>query len=227
MDIDSCFLNLNDKSSKTDGISAVVCAKNRTDNLLISLGSWLEISKISEIIILDFGSDIPITIPHNDPRIKLYRYESKYWHLSKAYNIALQLATQKILVKLDADYYLNKYFFDHHAIDEKSFIRGHGGPLTGFLMIEKLNFLSVNGYNERIYNYGADDGDIYNRLCRNLKLIPYKVNYNFIKHLPHPQLDRWKYQPEPLKKDCRSNNYRIAKRYPWTKQDRMSSYYDN
>lgn len=226
MDIDSCFLKKKDLTNN-DGISAVVCSKNRTYNLLISLGSWLNIKDISEIIILDFGSDIPIDIPYKDSRIKLYRYESEYWHLSKAYNIAIQLASKSIILKLDADYYLEKNFIEHHPIDERWFYRGHGGPLTGFLMLHKSNFLKINGYNERIINYGVDDVDMYNRLYRNLKLVPYKVNYNLIKHLHHSSYERFKYQPSSIKRRHTPQNYKIASKYPWTNQDKMSSFYDN
>jgi len=229
MDIDSCFLNLNDKSSKTDGISAVVCAKNRTDNLLISLGSWLEISKISEIIILDFGSDIPITIPYNDPRIKLYRYESKYWHLSKAYNIALQLATQKILVKLDADYILKKNFLLYNNIDTNSFIKGPSRTsLNGFLMIYKSNFLRVNGYNEKIINWGAEDTDLYYRLV-NIKLNKKILVRGTAEHIYHPEILRTKYVHNPTLDKKITSKYNISHIYnnPWTINDKMSSYYDN
>lgn len=218
--IDYCFLDAKEE------VSAVVCSKNRTDNLLISLDSWLDIKEISEIIILDFGSDIPISVPVNEPRIKLYRYESEYWHLAKAYNIAIQLASKPIIIKLDSDYYLDKDFFKYHKINNKIFYAGRGGPLTGCVMMHKFNFLMINGYNERIINYGADDGDLYNRLSKNLNLVRYKINYDLIKHLDHTERERYEYQPSNIKRSHSRSNYWIAKTYPWTIEDKMSNFYD-
>jgi glycosyltransferase involved in cell wall biosynthesis len=220
---ESIFLN----SGIGTGISIVVCAKNRTNNLFVSLDSWLKIKQISEIIILDFGSDTPIEIPSKDSRINLYRYESEYWHLSKAYNIAIQLASKSIILKLDADHWLNKNFLDYHRIDERCFYAGHGGPLTGSLMLHKSNFLLVNGYNERIVDYGADDGDMYNRLSRNLKLKRRKMNYKFITHLHHENHERFRHQPNKIKESHGKRNYRIANKYPWTIEDKMTHFYDN
>lgn len=215
-----------------DEISAIVCVKNRTNNLLKSLYSWLKIPKITEIIILDFGSEIPVKIPHLSDRIKLYRYESKFWHLTKAYNIASQLSTKNIIMKLDADYYLDKFFLTHNKLpkDKKSFVCGKiqkPWNLCGFLFVHRENFFAVNGYNERIINYGYDDYDIYIRL-ESIGLKRIFLNSDFITHLPHDESNRTLFQPQKhiSKHNSNKNNKKIAIEQPWTHKDKMSSYYD-
>lgn len=221
--IDDCFLTRNSYC-----VSAVVCCKNRSDNLLKSLQSWIVINEIKEIIILDFGSDKPLTIPVVDSRIRLYRYESEFWHLAKAYNIAIQLSTQPILLKLDCDYFLRNNFLELNSITSKEFIVGRPNHSTkGLLLINRENFLKVNGYNERIINWGWDDNDIYDRL-RKIGLKEKIVNPNTIEHLPHKEYLRTKYLPNPTlsRSHTRSYNVREARKNPWTHLDKMSSYHD-
>ena len=42
------------------GISLVTCAMNRTQNLLRALPSWLANPEISEIVVVDWSSDMPV-----------------------------------------------------------------------------------------------------------------------------------------------------------------------
>lgn len=223
--IDDCFLS----PAPAKDVSAVVCCKNRQENLLKALKSWLKIKEITEIIILDFGCDEPINLSINDNRIKLYRYESKYWHLSKAYNIAIQLATKPYILKLDCDYDLNQAFLLHNKIIcGQTFIAGPQGHSTrGLMLVSRYDFFKVNGYNERIINWGGDDTDIYDRL-KGIGLIEIKASKETVKHIPHPEKLRTKYVPNPNlnRRVTDQTNIRISKNNPWTVLDKMSSYYD-
>jgi glycosyltransferase involved in cell wall biosynthesis len=222
--LDECFLTIQPSPS----VSAIVCCKNRSENLFISLESWLKIKQITEIIILDFGSDTVLRLPFNDSRIKLYRYESVYWHLSKAYNIAIQLSTKNIILKLDCDYYLNPNFLVSNKLSSNEFIVGKNGNSTrGLLFTHKKNFFSINGYNERIINWGGDDTDIYRRLIK-FGLKEKIVIPNTIKHLPHKENLRTKYVPNPAINRHSSGRKNIVEgiNNPWTLLDKMSSYYD-
>jgi glycosyltransferase involved in cell wall biosynthesis len=224
--IDSCFLDLD--YPKT--ISAVVCCKNREKNLKIVLDSWLCLKEINEIIVLDFGCDHILKLPqsNSDKRIKIYRYESKIWHLSKAYNIAIQLSQCDTILKLDCDYYLYKNFFDLNHLKHNEFIVGATRISTrGLLWIHRKDFLSVNGYNERIINWGGDDTDLYYRLTKaGVREKP--VINDTIKHIPHPESLRTKYVPDPSLNRHQTNKSNIlyGKQEPWTHKEKMSSYYD-
>lgn len=221
-EIDYCFLNYPKK------ISAVVCCKNREKNLFIALKSWLFFKEINEIIILDFGCDNVLKSPYSDDRIKIYRYESDVWHLSKAYNIAIQLSKHETILKLDCDYYLYPNFFTLNTLQNKEFIVGITGmSIKGLLWIDRKDFFKVNGYNERIVNWGGEDIDLYYRL-KKVGLKEKKVIKNTIKHIPHPESFRTKHIPEPTlnRHDTNKNNILYGKKYPWTQNERMSSYYD-
>lgn len=220
--LDECFLGIPSR------VSAIVCCKNRKENLLISLDSWLKIKQITEVIVLDFGSDSILELPFKDNRIKIYRYESKYWHLSKAYNIAIQLSTEQIILKLDCDYYLYPNFLISNRLGVNEFIVGKNGISTrGLVFTHRQNFFNINGYNERIINWGGDDCDLYNRFIKS-GLKEKLVNPSTIKHLPHKENLRTKYVPNPSvsRHISGAKNLIEAKNHPWTKSDKMSSYYD-
>jgi predicted glycosyltransferase involved in capsule biosynthesis len=210
---------------------------DRSDNLFKAIDSWLLIPEINEIIVLDYGSKQKIALidKYRNNIIKLYRIEAKYWHLSKAYNIAIQLISNNIFLKLDADYCLSSDFVKHHIklLNQNNFIRGVSlrdkpprplrvGPITGFCMMYYTNFLLANGYNERIINYGYDDWDFYNRL-NNLNIKAIKVDVNRIYHLPHDNKLRTINQKNQISKDIANKiNVKLCKKQPWTIEDQMS-----
>jgi glycosyltransferase involved in cell wall biosynthesis len=221
------FLQQDKKQDKS--ISVVICSMNRNENLQKSIQSCLNHQDINEIIVLDYGSKEPVKIQSNSQKIKLFRLEASYWHLSKAYNIAIQLAQSDIIIKLDADYILLDSFFDHHTIKENEYVSGFGqyDALCGFLMIYKSDFIKINGYNERIIEYGYDDDDINQRLQKH-KLINKKLNRKLIKHSPHDKNPHiWfknNLHPTLSRAECIAINRKISISNPWTTKDKMSKY---
>lgn len=218
----------NDKMSKFhSGMSAIVCCMNRTTNLLKSLESWIQTNKFDEIIILDYGSTPPVEINNNSKIVKIYREPAKFWHLTRAYNIAAQLSTGEILVKLDCDYKLNPTFFDHHILQPNSFISGNHcpvQPLWGFLMVRRKDFFAVNGYNERMVGWGHDDIDINRRLIKYLNLKLCVINTKLILHLPH-SFKKNSFIEKPVElAESRLKNIDIMMNLPWTTNDQMSKY---
>ena len=223
------FEQIFETSNTTKNISIVICVMDRTDNLHKAIRSCLKHPDITEIIVLDYGSKIPFRTEYDSQKIKIYRIESSYWHLSKAYNIAIQLAKSDIIVKLDADYLLLDNFFEHHTIKENEYVSGFGqyDPLCGFLMIHRKDFLSINGYNERIVTYGYDDDDLNQRLQKN-SLIHKKLNRQYIQHLEHNKIPKEWFknspQPELSREESIRKNKTIANSKPWTIKDKMSKY---
>ena len=212
-------------------VSAIVCCMNRNENLLKSLYSWIDTKYLKEIIILDYGCSIPLIsqIPKdllNSSVVKLYRQEAKNWHLTKAYNIVAQLASNPILVKLDSDYYLDKDFFEANVLhNDREFITGNGTSkqcLWGFLMCMKKHFMSVNGYNERIIGWGHDDIDINKRLIKQLGLKNRILNTKFITHLPHSQDKNTNVHNDLSINESREKNIYTMISEPWTEVDTMS-----
>jgi predicted glycosyltransferase involved in capsule biosynthesis len=215
--------------TQTQSISVVMCVMDRSDNLHKAIRSCLKHPDITEIIVLDYGSKTPFQTEYDSQKIKIYRIESPYWHLSKAYNIAIQLAKSDIIVKLDADYLLLDNFFEYHNIKEKEYVSGFGqyDSLCGFLMIHKKDFLSINGYNERIVTYGYDDDDLNQRLQKN-NLIHKKLNRTYIQHLEHNKTPKewFKNSPQPQisREESIRKNKSISNKNPWTTKDKMSRY---
>lgn len=85
------------------GVSLVTCAMNRTDNLLKALGSWLAHSQISEVIIVDWSSRVPVSqsledAGVDDPRIRVIRVEDEpRWILSYAFNVGFRIRVSQQL----------------------------------------------------------------------------------------------------------------------------------
>jgi len=218
-----------DKMSKYNTTSAFVACMNRKNNLIKSIESWIQTKYFDEIIVLDYGSDPAISDIWQNEIVKIYRESAKFWHLTKAYNIAAQLTKGDIIVKLDSDYYLNKNFFKQNIFnfDSKSFYTGNGcriQSLWGFLMLERKHFFDVNGYNERIIGWGHDDVDINQRL-KSIGLKSKIINTENIKHLFHSNLVRNLHTKENLD-ICKSRkkNLKTIQESPWTKNDIMSKH---
>lgn len=63
----------------------------------------LKSKTLKEIVIVDFGSDEPITVPVNDKRVRLVRVDAARWSLAEAINTGVVHARHPIIAKTDAD----------------------------------------------------------------------------------------------------------------------------
>ena len=191
-----------------NGITLCCAIKNRWDMLVQSLPTWLACMDVSEILIVDYGSDISVyeslkDLKMLDERIRVIQVLGvNQWCLSKAYNIAMYHAKYNIIVKMDTDYKLtNPEFFKNHILKEGVFFAGNWrnsrdeneDHLNGFVYIYKHDFFRINGYSENITTYGRDDEDLYERL----RLIDMKrtdISNDYIHHIPHGDHLRTKHQ---------------------------------
>jgi hypothetical protein len=198
-------------------ISAVISSMNRTDRLIQMLPTWAEIEKISDIVIVDWSSKDPIienenikNILNKYNKIKIIRVENqKYFHLSKSYNIGFKYTNPKyqILLKLDVDYVSikdswidclslnfwtngNIYLLKHYFITGSwKFYRSS----NGFLLVNKTDFKSINGYNENLgYIWGYEDVDLHKRLMQSkqkkdehFSRIEFFNIKDYMYHIPH------------------------------------------
>jgi len=179
------------------GISLVTCSRNRTENLLHALSSWLACEEISEIIIVDWSSDVPVfgVLEHQgllDPRVKVLRVnDERHWVLSHAFNVGFRAASHEKILKVDADIVLDRGFFTATTLRGNTFISGdwrlarEGQEfINGFLFIARADLMKANGFNEFITTYGWDDDDLYGRL-QELGFHRQCVDSEHIHHLPH------------------------------------------
>jgi Holliday junction resolvase RusA-like endonuclease len=183
---------------------SIICAcKNREKSLIISLNTWIMFPEVSEIIIVDWSSDVPINhLTSLDKRIKIVTVPNqKYFNQPQPLNLASDIASSDKLLKLDCDHILNPYynFFEDYVLEENSCISGINHikndlyrGIFGLLYIRKKDFLRVNGFNEKMGKYYSfEDDEILGRLKLSgmsiKKIIPQS---NRVIHLPHPYSKR-------------------------------------
>lgn len=152
---------------------------NRTESLIQALPTWCSLSILSEIIIVDWSSTIPIQhderLPNcsTDIRIKWVRIDNApRWTLSCAYNVAMTHVTGNWILKVDSDTHLNPNVIESNPlVEDRRFYCGNWRRATasavhinGVVLAPTLAFQQIGGYNEWIQTYGWDDDDLYERL---------------------------------------------------------------
>lgn len=115
-------------------ISIICACKNRNSALRVSLNSWLNFKEISEIIVVDWSSDEPISpFTSLDPRIKIVTVQNKkYFNQPQPLNLAASLTTGDYILKLDTDYVINPYynFIEEYFPGENEFTSGNQNYIT-------------------------------------------------------------------------------------------------
>ena len=149
--------------------SLVTPNRNRQEHLKQVLPSWQRSQQISEIVIVDFGSDEPIGVQQfqSPDKIKIVRVDnSDRWRIGLAINIGVVFSTSDRICKFDSDIAL----VDDGALagldTSDKFYRGdwRGSVSNGQVIFEKAAWKQVGGYNEWLSGYGFDDSDFYIRL---------------------------------------------------------------
>lgn len=179
-------------------ISVICGVRNRTENLMKVLTTWLDADGVEEIVIADWNSREAFVYEHE--RVRIIRVTNvDYWSLPQAFNLAARFSKGDIYAKLDADYkILNPSFFTNIGLEPYTFINGKMGQdeegrpirldagfLNGFFYLYRDDFWKIHGFDERMHGYGWDDCD----LARRLQTIPIAMKgfhvEGCIKHLPH------------------------------------------
>ena len=222
---------------KTDRlkITLVVACMDRIDELLLTLPTWFNIPQITEYIIVDYASKIPLseheTIMQwkNEHNITLLRVDDeRYFNLGKAYNLAIDFATNHKILKIDCDYLnvspewiyeLDSSKYDSH---ECYFIRGDwrfSRSLTGLLFCDKRDFVY---FREDLNGWGFDDLDLARRIVENKQRIKEVIWPNissYVKHLDHDDKQRTKNYFATDKSQTNYNN-RLICHQPFAEVDR-------
>ena len=203
-------------------ITLLVACMDREKNLFQSLESWMGISYITEIILVDYSSKIPLETNSEiqrwigDGRLKLIRVEGEsVFNLGKAYNLAFDFATNDKILKIDCDHVcINGDWLDNlncatHDSKGCFFIRGDwrfGHSMSGLLFCDKHDFVF---YREDLTGWGFDDLDLAKRIVETkprIKEVIWSDAKLFVSHLNHDD-------------NLRTQNYRIG--------DKTKTNYDN
>jgi N-terminal domain of galactosyltransferase len=221
-------------------VSVVTGCRNRTSFLLQSIVTWLSEPIVDEVVVVDWSSEPPLTKelsrflndPHtqpgwDDPSLVVARaLKQDTWHLTKCYNLGLQVATGDLILKLDVDVKLKHLFFDRHPIARGQFyagdLLGMRAPLWGDFLAFREDLLKVGGWNERLIGYGWDDEDLYNRLSQ-LGLHRMPMHYPDLFHIDHGNDLRQGEGKESLS-DSTARNIRSSAESPWTEKDQMTKW---
>ena len=184
------------------GVSVVTCARNRTENLLVSVSTWLAFPEIAEVIIVDWTSEEPVQQSLSDAgirdsRVRVVRVDGEpRWVLSYAFNLGFRLASHELILKLDADITLKPDFFKKNVLRGGAFIAGNWEVaekgqehINGFFFVHLVDLLRIKGFNEYITTYGWDDDDIYSRLVAS-GLNRVCVDPSSLWHIPHDDAAR-------------------------------------
>ena len=208
---------------------SIVCAvMNRALPLRVALTSWRLQRDVTEIVIVDWNSDIPLApLAQEDDRIQVIRVDHEpRFHLAAALNLAADCASRPVLLKLDADYVLNPYyrFCASHPPPEQGFFTGHWrhrGPFTqylnGLVCVRSEDWRRVHGYNEHLEGYGWEDDDFYRRLeATGLKrlILPPEPATAF--HIPHEQGERARHYAEQDLQRAHQRNRALASQTAYT-----------
>ena len=178
---------------------------DRLEHLQRSLATWLKHLELDEVIVVDWGNEVPLLQCLNtftDPRVVVARAEGQeHWHNSKCHNLELQLASGEQVLRLDSDYLLGPNFFRRHELRSGCFFAGNWQQvaasddkrhLSGAVYAYKSDLLAVNGYNERLRHYGREDDDLYDRLvARGLKRVD--LDLSTLDHIPHSHVQRYEH----------------------------------
>ncbi|SMY09234.1 galactosyltransferase-related protein [Flavimaricola marinus] len=192
------------------GVSVVTASRNRTENLLQALRSWLAAPEVCEVVIVDWSSDIPVsdslaTAGLADPRIRVARVEDEpAWVLTWAFNLGFRLARHGRILKADADIRLAPDFFETNSLHSGQVISGNWRTapqgqeyINGVFYTHRADLAAVQGFNEHITRYGWDDDELYDRLIRagvaRVDLAPGSVA-----HIDHDDTARLSAVPEAL-----------------------------
>lgn len=184
------------------GLSVVTCCMNRNANLMRALPSWLVHDAVSEVIVVDWSSDVPVdsslaAAGIDDPRVKIVRVEGEpRWILSHAFNVGFRAASCAFLLKADADIVLAPGFFAENPVLDDGFVAGNWrraetgqAYVNGFFLASRKVIAAVGGFNEFIRTYGWDDDELYARLVhhgfRRMDIAPGSVT-----HLDHDDTAR-------------------------------------
>jgi glycosyltransferase involved in cell wall biosynthesis len=218
--------------------SVVTPNRNRLANLREVLPSWQAASLVSEIVVVDFGSERPIEPADFADRrkLKLVRVGgTDEWRIGLALNIGIDHATAPLVCKLDSDIEIVNAAWLSTVDTQAAFYRGrYDGPVSnGQAIFAKRHWQAVGGYNEWLSGYGFDDSDFYIRLRKN-ELAERLIDPGFIAERPHAITSRVSdkittefFELAPPDPKARlvfnsSRNTYLAYLRPWTGEQRRS-----
>ncbi|KPK95800.1 hypothetical protein AMJ80_03570 [bacterium SM23_31] len=174
-------------------ISFISTSCNRLEHTQLTLEHNINIAKDHEIVLLNYGDKDGLDdyikenfMEHIEKRrLKYYRVNEKYFHMSKAKNLGHRLAMGEFLFQLDIDTFIYERIINdcYKALE----LNGYACPYFTDNMIYGLsadNFFKLGGYDERFEGWGTEDTDLAMR-CKHAGIVPVNVHVQSIKQIDH------------------------------------------
>jgi hypothetical protein len=183
--------------------SLVTACKNREENLLKVLDSWLQ-TDCRELIIVDWSCDTPLFETFHqagikDKRIQLYRVQDEpRWILTHAYNVGLKRSEGTSILKLDNDHIITRDFFSVNSLAEGHDVRigswrlakdASQAYINGAFFSQRKALRDVGYFNELITTYGWDDTYLHESFFSNGAAIAY-LDPATIQHIDQDEKSR-------------------------------------
>jgi GR25 family glycosyltransferase involved in LPS biosynthesis len=226
-----------DATDPCNAITLIVASMNRTSQLIESLKTWIGTKQITEIIVIDYSSDVAIS---DEPLFKnwisneivtVVRVEGEqYFNLGKAYNVAVDHASNQNILKINCDYKnTNSLWISliQSCKNKNFFLSGvsyFSENLSGIFYMRKSDFL---GYREDLEGWGYHDEDLYERTIDSnpfLKQIVWFDVQMYIDHQPHDDLLRTKNYKIKNKQQSLSINKQQTINFPCIRASRQQYY---
>jgi glycosyltransferase involved in cell wall biosynthesis len=177
--------------------SIVTPNRDRLEHLKQAVQTWQKKKLVAEIVVVDYGSTPPIR--HfdfeNAEKIRIIRVEGTAdWRIGHAINIGFDFASNRYIMKLDADVLVEHDEWLSGLDLDKNFFRGDLKTVPmGEVVVLKDHFLAVGGYNEFLSGWGFDDQDFYIRL-KSKGLRECYIPPAFLRAIPHSNELRGRYK---------------------------------
>lgn len=183
-----------------DGDTILVPLMNRNANVEKNLPGWLA-AGFDEVLLMDWASDVPVSglpIVRSDPRVRVIRVDGpKRYIRTWALNLANRCVRRRHVFKCDSDVEVSPKFRAVHTLRPGRFIVGdwrHGRDfnerhLHGDVYYHIDDFELVNGFDERIINYGQEDTNLTDRMIL-AGLQKMVLSYDTLRHQEHSNVQR-------------------------------------
>jgi hypothetical protein len=150
--------------------SLVTVNRNRHAHLQRVLSGWQSSQLVSDVVIVDFGSDPPIrpAMFADARKIRIVRVvNADRWRPGLGANLGIDFAQSDLVCKFDSDIVLVDDSWLTALPPARCFYRGDWRTQSvsnGQVVFHKADWAAIGGYNEWISGYGFEDSDFYIRM---------------------------------------------------------------
>lgn len=182
------------------GNAILVPLMNRNGNVEKNLPRWA-IAGFDEIVLVDWASEVPVSslpIVQKTENVRVIRVDGpKRYIRTWAMNLANRCVRASKVFKCDSDVEVRSNFLEVHKLQKEHFIVGdwrhardfNERHLHGDVYYNLEDFDRVNGFDERIINYGQEDTNLTDRMIL-AGLRKQVLSYDTLHHQEHSNTQR-------------------------------------